>query len=133
MAGTLTVTKTALGGAAVKYSLAWTADGSGNVNANAFDIGRGRLIQAEFVPGTPAPTANYVVTLPNPSGTDLLAGIGGAAAALSATVPSFAVPLIGNTATKAVPVFIEGFNAVAPNISAAGAGAQGTINLIVAP
>ena len=130
MAGSIIVTKTDLGGSVTKYAIAWTADASGNVNSNSFDIKRGRLIQAEFAPGTPVPTNNYVATLPDPLGADLLAGTG---TALSSTLASIAAPLIGNATSKVVPVFVEGFSAISPNISGAGALAQGVINLYVSP
>jgi hypothetical protein len=133
MAGSISVTKTDLGGAITKYSIAWTADASGNVNSNSFDIKRGHLIQAKFIPGSPAPANNYTVKLNDPDGADLLAGIG-SGTLLSSTVANYLAPLVGISATAVAPsLFVEGFSAVTPVIAATTNGGKGTINLYVGP
>ncbi len=134
MAGSIIVTKTDIGGAVTKYSIAWTADASGNVSGNAFDIRRGHLISAKFIPGSPAPAANYTAKLLDPDGADLLAGV--AAGNLSATASNYLTPLVGagaSTVTGGAPQFIEGFAAVTPAITATAAGAKGTMILYVGP
>lgn len=125
MAGSITVTKTDLGGSITKYAIAWTADGSGAVNANSFDIKRGRMVAAKFVSGTPTPTTGYTIKLADLDGADLLGGTG---AAVATPAASYAEPALGY-----FPAFIEGFSAVIPTVTGAGANAQGALNLYVGP
>jgi hypothetical protein len=125
MAGSISVAKTDLGGALVKYAIGWTADASGNVNANTFDIKRGRVWSVKFVQGTPTPTTGYVVKLLDPDSADLIAGAG---ASVNSSLNSYAA-----AATGYFPQFVEGFAAVTPTVSGAGAGAQGTLVVVVGP
>ena len=123
MAGSIAVTKTLLGGSIVKYAVQWTADGSGNLNASTFDIGRGRIWGIKFVPGTPAPTTGHTVKLLDPDGADLLSNAG---ASVSGTAATFGTLL-------AQLQFVEGFAAVTPTVTGAGALAQATLTVIVGP
>ena len=122
MAGSINVTKSDIGGGLTKYAAAWIADGSGNVNTSAFDIKRGRIYEVKFVPGTPAPTTGHVVKLADPDGADLLnnagANVSGAAATYSTAANGF---------------FIEGYAAVVPTVTGAGANAQATLVVTVGP
>ena len=125
MTGSIVTTKTDLGGSITKYSIAWTADASGNVNGNAFDIKRGRVVAIKFIAGTPNPTTSYVAKLLDPDSADLL---GGAGASVASPAASYAPAPLGY-----FPTFIEGYAAVTPTISGAGANAQGTLNIYVGP
>lgn len=122
MAGTLVVTSSDIGMGYTKYSLAWTSDAAGNVNANAFDIKRGRIHQLKYVPGSGGtqPTNNYVFALPDADGADLSSG-GGALSNAAATVSE-----------PAAKVFIEA-QTITPTISAAGNAKTGRVDLIVGP
>jgi hypothetical protein len=126
MAGSINPSFVDLGGGITKYSIAWTADGSGNVNGNPMSLRRGRIWQVKFAPGTPAPSANYNVTLPDADGVDLLAGKG---ATLSATQATIAQPSLSNIA----PVFVEAQAAINLTVTAAGANAQGRVDIFIAP
>jgi hypothetical protein len=125
MAGSIAVTKTDLGGSLTKYAVAWTSDASGNVNGSTFDIKRGRIYDVKFVAGSPTPTTGYVITLLDSDGADLLAGAGSAV-----TTPGASY---GAAAKSNFPVFCEGFAAVTPTVTGAGATTQGTLNIYVGP
>lgn len=122
-AGTLTVTTTDLGSSVTKYSAAWVSDAGGNVSGNPFDVRRGRLYQAKFVPNTggTVPTDAYDLTLLDADSADLLVGNG---ANLSATVAAWYSP--------ANPIHLEG-GAITPVIANAGNAKGGTLVLIVGP
>ena len=124
MAGSITVTKSDIGGAITRYSVAWTADAAGAVSGTSFDIKRGRFIALKFVPGAPAPAAGYTVKLLDPDGADLLIGVG---ASLAATASYGQVQITG------LGGFCEGFSAVTPTVSGAGNLAQGTFVAFVGP
>ena len=125
MAGSISVTKTDLGGSLTKYAVAWTADGSGNVNGSTFDIKRGRVWSVKFVQGAPTPTTGYAIKLLDPDSADL---IGGAGATVNSAINSYAAAAVG-----VFQQFVEGFAAVTPTVSAAGANAQGSLIVIVGP
>lgn len=125
MAGSIAVTKTDLSGALVKYAVAWTADGSGNVNGSTFDIKRGRVWSVKFVQGTPTPTTGYAIKLLDPDSADL---IGGAGAAVNSAVNSYAAASVGY-----FQQFVEGYGSVTPTVSGAGANAQGTLVVVIGP
>ena len=125
MAGSIAVTKTDLYGSLVKYAVAWTADGSGNVNGSTFDIKRGRIWSVKFVQGTPTPTTSYAVKLLDPDNADL---IGGAGSSVNSAVNSYAAAAVGS-----FQQFVEGFAAVTPTVSGAGANAQGSLVVVVGP
>lgn len=124
MAGSIVVAKTDLGGGITQNSIAWTADGSGNVNTSTFDIRRGRVLSAKMIPGTPTPTTGYAAKLLDPDGVDLLGGAGGNAAAAA----GFVEPALGFAS-----LFIPGYPAVTPTITGAGANAQGTLIVFIGP
>lgn len=128
MAGSIVVTSSDLGGGVTKYSLAWTSDGSGNVNGNPVALRRGHLIQAKFVPtnGGTQPSANYNVTLPDADGVDLLAGKG---ATLSNSAATIAVPVISGV----TPAYLEPEAAVNLTVTGAGANANGRVDLLIGP
>jgi len=95
--GTVTVTPTPLGDIrAMKYSLAWVSDGSGNVSANPQTFRPGSLIQIKFIPdgGGTAPTALYDVLLNDANGIDYLGGTGANLSATVSTQTRVAAPLI---------------------------------------
>lgn len=95
--GTVTVTPTTLGDMrAMKYSLAWVSDGSGNVSANPQTFRPGSLIQIKFIPdgGGTAPTALYDVTMVDANGIDYLGGTGANLSATVSTQTRVAAPLI---------------------------------------
>jgi len=119
--GTVTVTTTTLSDIrAVKYSLAWVSDASGNVNTNPQTFRPGSLIQIKFIPdgGGTAPTALYDVVLTDANGIDYLGGTG---ANLSATV---------STQTRvAAPLIYDATGTLDLNVSNAGVSKGGTVQL----
>ena len=127
MAGSIALTTSDLGGGITKYSIAWTSDASGNVNGTAVALKRGRLLQVKFAPsnGGTQPSNNYVATLIDADGVDLLAGKG---ATLSNTAASVAVPIVSTVS----PAFVDPGN-FTPTISAAGNVTNGRIDLYVGP
>ena len=127
MAGSIVLATADLGGGVTKYSIAWTSDASGSVNGTPVALKRGRLLQVKFVPanGGTQPSNNYVATLLDADGVDLLAGKGGT---LSNTASSIAVPVVSSVS----PAFIEPGN-FTPTISAAGNVTNGRIDLYVGP
>lgn len=126
MAGSIVVTSADIGGGITKYAVAWTADGSGNVNSSTFGVRRGRVVAAKIIPGSPTPSNGYVVRLLDPDGADLF---GGSANPISAGgTAAYVAPALGG-----FPLFIEGFSAAQFSISGAGAAAQGTAILYVGP
>ena len=128
MAGSIVVTPTEIGAGVTKYSVAWTADGSGNVNTTAFGIRRGHVQGVKFIAGTPTPTTGYAASLLDADGADVLAGCGTAVAVPGA---KWQAPIIGN-ATLAALCFCEVGNVI-PTISGAGVAAQGVMNIFVGP
>jgi uncharacterized membrane protein len=121
--GTVTVTTTDLGGSVTKYSAAWLSSAGGVVSGTSFDVRRGRLYQAKFVPNTggTVPTDAYDLTLTDADGADLLIANG---ANLSATVAAWYSPTN--------PIHLEG-GAVTPVIANAGNAKGGALVLIVGP
>jgi len=119
--GTVTVTTTTLSDLrAVKYSLAWLSDGSGNVSANPQTFRPGSLIQIRFIPdgGGTAPTALYDVTLVDAAGYDFLGATG---ANLSATVTT--------TTRVAAPLIYDATGTLDLVVANAGAAKGGTVQL----
>lgn len=55
-------------------TLAWTSDGSGNVNGILSRRINGRIVRIETDPGTPAPTDNYDAVLLDSGGVDVAQG-----------------------------------------------------------
>lgn len=95
--GTVTVTNTSPARGIVRYTLAWTSDASGDVNANTLPIVTGRLIKAELVPGSTTPTDLYDVQLQDANNVDLLSGAGGNQSNTSSEVVLFDPPLFHDT------------------------------------
>lgn len=121
--GTVTVTTTDLGSGITKYSAAWVSSAGGVVSGTSFDVRRGRLYQAKFIPNTggTVPTDAYDLTVTDADGADVLVANG---ANLSATVPAWYSPTN--------PIHLDG-GAVTPVIANAGNAKGGTIVLIVGP
>lgn len=127
MAGSITVTNADAGSGVTKYSIAWTSDASGAVSGDNFEIRRGRLLQAKFVPGTTTaqPTDLYDVVVRDADGADVLQGQG---ANLSNSIPSYVSAAWGSGA----PLYLEG-QALYPVVAGAGNAKSGTIILFVGP
>ncbi len=113
--GTVTVTNGRLGVGHYKYTVAWVADGSGDVSANSFTVPSGYIHQAYFEPSaTAAPDALYDATFTY-NGVDIIQG---SAANLSATT---------NTMILFSPaVYYDGKSTLDLVISNAGATREGT-------
>ena len=124
MAGSISVTKTDLGGSVTKYAVAWTSDASGAVNGSALDIKRGRIYAVKFVAGSPTPTTGYAVKLLDPDSADVLLGLGASVATPGASYASMTFDNLP---------FCEGFAAVTPTVTGAGNAAQGTLVVYVGP
>jgi hypothetical protein len=108
---------------AVKYTLVWTSDASGDVSGNTAAlavIALGDLYQIQFIPnaGGTAPTTLYDVVLNDAAGVDFLAGAG---ANLSATVSTVVRP--------ASPLLHDGTGTLNLVVSNAGAAKGGTVIL----
>jgi hypothetical protein len=130
MAGSIVVTSADLGGGVAKYSVAWTSDAAGAVSGNSFNVKRGRILQAKFVPGSGGtqPTDLYDVTLLDADSVDLLNGMG---ANRSNAASSILPALSGGGETMTQIAFFEG-GAVTPVVAGAGNAKTGTLILIVA-
>ena len=132
MAGSIVLTTSDLGGGITKYSLAWTSDGSGNVNSNPIALKRGHLMQIKFVPtnGGAQPSSGYNATLPDADGFDFFTGAG---SNLSNSAAKLSVPVIGGVSPAFFPFLIEAQTAINLNITGAGAATNGRIDIYVGP
>ena len=94
MAGTNVFSKVASYGKMTVYKWSWVGDAStGAILSRNSDIEiHGYITKFETNPGSPAPTANYSLTLTDQEGCDVL---GGMAANRSATVSEQGIPLVG--------------------------------------
>lgn len=124
MAGSIASTASDIGQGVTKYVIVWTSDASGAVNASPFDVKRGKLLQAKFLPGTSGlqPTDQYDVTLADADGVDVLQSAG---ANLSNANGSIAI-------SSARPLELEA-GALTPTVSNAGNAKSGSIILYVGP
>jgi hypothetical protein len=105
------------------YSIAWTSDASGNVNATLADIG-GTIERVVYAPDvTSAPTTLYDVTLTDRDGLDVLNSTG---ANLSSTTVSQKT-VTCTDATTARPMATMG--SLALSVSAAGNDKKGIIRI----
>jgi hypothetical protein len=115
--------------AATPYVITWTSNASGAYSETIAIRSPGELAEVDFVPGSPAPTANYDIVLNDERGVDVLSGQG---ANLSDTTPYVVAPGI---AVKDGTTTSVGYRFVAGNLSLAitnaGASKQGTIVLWV--
>lgn len=77
-AGSLSVSTAPVGSGMVRYTIIWTADGSGDVSGNRLDIKRGEITQVQFVPsgGGTQPDDLYDVVLNETNGVDVFDGLG---------------------------------------------------------
>lgn len=127
-----------------KYTVAWTSDASaGTVSGNALTftdpnnpdggpvtiIFNGELLRVVFIPGSGGvqPTNDYVMTLTDQNGIDVLAGQGGA---LVNTGPSHivpGVPITDGTTTSTTIITLDDQLILA--ITGAGNSKQGTVVL----
>lgn len=57
------------------FCLMWTADESGVVPSEALPEIDGYVTLVEVVPGVPAPSANYDITIKDPEGIDIMGGV----------------------------------------------------------
>jgi len=109
MAGTIANTiESMIGQTLVKYTIAWTSDASGDVNTNAFEMKRGAIYQAKFIPSSSAaPTASYDVVLNDQDGADLLQGAGADLSATIATAMPFdARPIVDSDTGETVDLVV---------------------------
>lgn len=127
--GTVVLTRTLVFSQIHKVTIAWTSDGSGNVNTNPFTPPTGELLQVKFIPGAGGtqPTNLYGATLVDQDGVDVLDGNG---ASLSNTTSTVRTPLTGDGASgKTHRFLIDGAETLDLQISAAGASKTGTVIL----
>ncbi len=101
-----------------RLALAWVADASGAVSGTLTDYVSGELLRVVFIPGSPAPTAAYDVTVLDENARDVLGGTG---ANLSATVTSEAA------ATTPMPLDDK----LELRVANAGSGGAGTVVLYI--
>lgn len=135
MAGTVTETKLFGGGSRSQDSyinrivIAWISDGFGVVSGIAIGAVNGTICKVQFIPGSPAPSDAYDVTLTDTAGIDVLGGQG---ANQSATVAAAVVPGVqlkdGTTISVAPCVVADPLTLVIAN---AGASKQGLVVLYI--
>jgi len=119
--GTVTVTRTQLGSQYVLFAIAWTSTAGGAVSGNTLGIGRGKIIQVEFVPSASnAPTDLYDAQLNDSYGTVNVLSTGGDN--LSATTSKI-LQLVP-------PFYVDGVMTLDLVIANAGASKQGTVYVV---
>jgi hypothetical protein len=129
MAGTVTVDYSDIrnsGKPVRRVSIDWISDASGDATATT-GIVSGTILGVTFNPGSPAPTANYDVTLLDQAGRDVLAGLG---ANLSATDTLGVCPgqaFTDGTTTSVAPISVNDVLTLA--VSNAGDSKAGSIVL----
>ena len=110
-----------------RISAAWTSDASGDVTQSI--IVDGVILRCETDPGSPAPTDNYDLTLPDEFGTDLLAGQGANRDTANSETFCPGIAFTDGTTTSVIPVAHVG--AATLTIANAGNAKAGTIVLFV--
>jgi hypothetical protein len=142
VAGSVTLTVTNVGGGtgALKCSMAWTSDASGNVTGDALNLPGGSVLNVQFIPGTGGaqPTDLYDVDLLNASGTSVFDDGTGASigANLSNTATTDKVPFINGASTTFVRAWLQGPGGGSPyqlTVANAGNAKQGTVNVFLVP
>ncbi len=130
MAGSLTVTGPSPGPVRT-YTLAWVADGSGNVSGTDTEAINGCLVGVVFIPGTSTtePDDNYDVVLNDSDGIDVLGGVGANLDEATATRHMPAVSMTDGTTTTVGTVFVDGKLSLV--VSGAGDSNVGTVKLFV--
>ncbi len=121
--GTVTVTRAAVGRGIQRITLDWTADGSGDVSANPFDVMQGWLRQHEHIAvGSPLPTTAWDEVLNDEQGADVFEG-GGANISQSVAPITRLDP----------PMFLDGSEQLDLVVSNAGAGGIGRTIIWIGP
>jgi hypothetical protein len=138
--GSVTLTTTSVGGGtgALKCSMAWTSDASGNVSGNSLTLPAGTIVAVQFIPSaTNAPTALYDVDLLDVNATSMFDDGTGASigANLSATLSTYKTAFINGASTTFVRAWIPGGSSFPYQLTVANAGnaKQGTVNVYVSP
>ena len=134
MAGSITVAATDVGSGVTKYSVVWTSDASGNVNANTFTMKTGTIITVEFIPGSGGvqPTDLYDVDLEDEEGIPIFDNGAGTTVGsnLSNALASHAVPQLGLSAVQLYRRWHHGGD-VELLVTNAGDANSGTVNIFV--
>jgi hypothetical protein len=142
VAGTVTLTVTNVGGStgALKCSLAWTSDASGNVTGDALNLPAGSILTVEFIPGAGGvqPTDLYDVDLLDANATSCFDDGAGASigANLSNALSTHKAPFINGAATTFVREWLQGAAGGNPyqlTVANAGNAKAGTVNIFVIP
>lgn len=135
----LTVTAVGSGTNALMCVIAWTADGSGNVNGNTLALPAGTILKVEFVPSATTPPINlYDVNLLSTSGVSQFDdGTGTSIGAnLSSTVAVQKAPFVPGASTTYVRNWLRGAaggNIYQLTVTGAGAGGAGLVNMFISP
>lgn len=125
MAGSISLTETKHG-VIRRTALAWTSDGSGDVNGTTTAL-CGAIVRVEFIPGAGGvqPSALYDVTLLSASGIDLLAGQGANLSNSAASQVAPACPFTDGTTVSIAPPQVN--EAVTLVVANAGNAKSGTV------
>lgn len=115
----------------VKHTFDWVSAADGTATVPSTIAVSGAIARVVFDPGSPAPTADYDVTLTDENGIDVLAGQG-TNVTLSATVASHVcpgVPLKDGTTTGIVVPIVDGILTL--NVTNAGNSKAGKVVVYV--
>jgi len=105
--------------------IVWISDGSGDVSGTKTVQVSGVLLGVEFIPGTGL-SDEYVVTVTNANGVDVLMGVGASCSNVATGTGNFRTPLTSDGA------YIDLFKAeLKPVVAAAGPTKTGTIRLYI--
>jgi hypothetical protein len=135
MAGTVTETKLFGGGSRSQDSyinrivLAWVSDASGVVSGTPTGIINGTICKVQFIPGSPAPSDAYDVTLTDTAGIDVLGGQGANQSATVAAAVIPGVPLKDGTTISVAPCVVA--DPLTLIIANAGNAKQGSVVLYI--
>lgn len=117
------------GSSVSKHTFEWVSDASGNVTMPSSVLVGGIIKRVVFVPGSPAPTALYDVTLTDSDGVDVLAGQGANLPASGVTQVCPGIPFKDGTTTSTTQIIVESILTL--NVTNAGNATQGKVIVYV--
>jgi hypothetical protein len=114
----------------VRHTFEWTSDGSGDAVITTDYAVSGVITRVVFIPSsTAAPTADYDITLTDPHGVDVLAGLGANLSDTDTLSTCPGTPLTDGTTVSVVPMFVDGILTL--TVSNAGDTKAGTVVVFV--
>lgn len=122
-----------VGGRPVRvYSWDWVSNASGAVDSTVQTtppLVSGEILKAVFIPGSPAPTDNYDVTITDTDSMDVLAGQGADRSTNTKQSVAPGVPLKDGTTTSVGPMVVN--STLTLNVTNAGDSKAGTVRIYV--